>query len=121
MSWLKTLTLRARENRKKATLAEDRLWQNLRRKTLNGLKFYRQCPIGYAIVDFYCPSCKLVIEIDGGIHENPEQQAYDEEREHKLRSMNLTVLRFTNNQVLHNLHAVLQIIHDTCQKINDHR
>jgi very-short-patch-repair endonuclease len=121
MSWLKTLTLRARENRKKATPAEDRLWQLLRRKALHGLKFYRQYPIGYAIVDFYCPSKMLVIEVDGGIHDSPEQRENDKERERILCSMGLRVLRFRNEEVFKNLHEVAHRILEACKTSHEEK
>lgn len=115
MTWGRTLTLRARELRKNATVAEKRLWALLRRKALRGIKFYRQYPIGYYIVDFYCPKHNLVIEIDGGIHDDPDQKKYDQERENHLRGTGLKVLRFRNEAVLNRIHEVTSKILQFCE------
>ena len=114
MSWKRTLTFRARKLRKNSTKAEKRLWMLLRRKALQGIKFYRQYPIGYYIVDFYCPKHNLVIEIDGGIHNNQEQQEYDQERQNHLEGTGLSVLRFSNEEVLTQIHRVAQCILHAC-------
>ena len=95
----------ARHLRKNLTLAETQLWNALQRRQLSGLKFRCQHPVGQFIVDFYCPSHKLVIEVDGDIH--TQQQAYDEARTTKLRSYGYRVLRFTNQEVLSDLPTVL--------------
>ena len=91
----------AREMRKNPTKAEALLWGELRAKKLGGYKFRRQHPLGSFIVDFYCPLRKLVIELDGPIHES--QKAYDDTREYYLKSMGYQVLRFDNLQVEHYL------------------
>jgi very-short-patch-repair endonuclease len=65
----KEIKARARELRKVMTPAEKMLWQQLRGRGLNGLKFRRQHPLGNLIVDFYCAEHRLVIEVDGGIHD----------------------------------------------------
>ena len=92
------------------TDAEVALWAKLRRRQLNDLQFRRQKPIGNFIVDFYCPSANLVIEIDGGQHYTQEGQAYDAERDTDLRSLGLEVLRFSNIDVLGNLDGVIEEI-----------
>ncbi len=94
--------------RREATGAEHNLWFNLRRKSLFGLKFRRQYPIGGFIVDFCCLERRLVIELDGGQH--AEQVAYDERRTRFLASKGFRVLRFWNNEVLTNMEGVLQAI-----------
>ncbi len=114
MTWGRTLTLRARELRKNATPAEKKLWMVLRRKALRGIKFYRQYPIGYYIVDFYCSKHNLVIEIDGGIHDDPDQSEYDQERDNHLKGTGLKVLRFTNEEVLTQIHKVTSKILQAC-------
>jgi very-short-patch-repair endonuclease len=63
----------AKELRKSMTNAEELLWQRLRNRNWRGLKFRRQCPIGPFIADFYCAQFRLVIEIDGGIHERQRE------------------------------------------------
>lgn len=71
------------------TQAEEILWKHLRNKKLNGMKFRRQHPLDMFIADFYCHEKKLIIELDGGIHETPEQQEYDEGRTFLLQDKDL--------------------------------
>jgi very-short-patch-repair endonuclease len=99
----------ARKLRKSATKAEIVLWRALRRKQL-GFKFRRQNPIGYYIVDFYCPKLRLVIEIDGAIHTLASVQERDKLRQKYLENNNLIVLRFWNHQVLDDIDSVLEEI-----------
>ena len=89
---------RAGELRKQQTFAEELLWNFLRGKPL-GLKFRRQHPYSNYILDFYCHSLKLVIEVDGSIHEKEEVKQNDIERQKQLEQQGLTVLRFTNNEI----------------------
>lgn len=89
------------------TDAEIALWSRLRRKQLYDLQFYRQKPLGNFIVDFYCPSARLVIEIDGGQHYTEDGQAQDSKRDALLNDMDLSVLRFSNFDVLGNLDGVI--------------
>ncbi len=98
----------ARLHRKKATKAEDLLWQALRGKQLGGYKFRRQHAFEDYIVDFICLKQRIVIEVDGGYHE--QQQEYDALRTEFLQSLGYRVLRFTNNEVVQNLEVVLQTI-----------
>jgi len=90
-----------------STQAEQRLWYHLRRKNLEGLKFYRQKVIGPFIVDFYCPLLKLIVEADGGGHFEQEQMSYDLPRTQWLESRGYIVQRFTNTEVLEQTHEVL--------------
>lgn len=96
--------------RKNMTEAELVLWEVLKDKKLKGRKFRRQHSIGYYIADFYCPSEKLVIELDGQHHYTPEGIAKDLERDNHLDMMKIKVLRFENKEVLTNLTNVLKII-----------
>jgi very-short-patch-repair endonuclease len=105
----------ARRLRQLMTPAEDQLWRALRGRQLVGLKFRCQHPIGRFIVDFYCPSCKLVIEVDGDIHS--QQKAYDEARTEQLESYGYRVLRFTNEEVLNDLQTVLTCIVQTAEAL----
>ena len=100
----------ARECRKNPTEAERILWQALRQHRAGELRFYRQRPILRYIADFYCHAARLVIEVDGGIHDDPEQRAYDEERNKVFTAMRLRVLRFSNESVLTDMEGVLQEI-----------
>ncbi|MCS7265247.1 MAG: DUF559 domain-containing protein [Armatimonadetes bacterium] len=101
---------RARQLRKTATSAESLLWEFLRDRRLGGLKFRRQHPIGNFIVDFYCHEHRLIVELEGGIHDTPEQAAYDEERFKLLQAQGYTILRFRNEEVFENLESVLERI-----------
>ncbi|MCP3910763.1 MAG: endonuclease domain-containing protein [Actinomycetia bacterium] len=100
----------ARELRQKQTPAEEVLWALLRRKNLVGLKFRRQQQLGPFIADFYCHRARLVIEVDGGIHETRTQADIDENRDFFLREHRLRVLRFTNQQILEDPESVLRQI-----------
>ena len=95
----------ARKLRKNLTPAETRLWSALRNKQLEGLRFRCQHPVGNFILDFYCPSCKLVVEVDGKIHDR--QTEYDRARTAKLAEYGYKILRFSNQQVMNNLPKVL--------------
>lgn len=92
------------------TDSEQVLWGKLRRKQLRGIQFYRQKPIGNAIVDFYAPQAKLVIEIDGSQHLTVENIQKDLKRSAGFEDQGLRILRFTNLQVLQELESVLEAI-----------
>ena len=77
-------------------------WKLLRDRRTLGFKFRRQVPIGHYIVDFYCPEIRLIIEIDGGVHDRPEQAERDEQRNCRLRDLGYMVLHCPNNPVLNN-------------------
>lgn len=104
-SW-KHLKEFASENKKAPTEAENNLWQELRANKLD-VKFRRQHSIGNFIVDFVCLPAKLVIEVDGGVHNTAENKEYDEGRTHELEKLGFRVLRFTNEQVLTNIAQVI--------------
>ena len=100
----------SQELRKNMTDAERLLWSKLRMKQLNGIMFSRQKPLGEYIVDFYCDKAQLVIEVDGGQHFTEDAIKYDKIRDEYLGSMGLTVLRFTNNDVMDNIDGVVAVI-----------
>jgi very-short-patch-repair endonuclease len=102
------IKLLAREMRRAPTPAEDALWQRLRGRGVAGLRFRRQHFIDRVIVDFYCQSAHLVIEVDGPIHD--QQTDYDATRTEFLESLGLRVMRFTNNDVLTDMQSVLEAI-----------
>jgi len=89
------------------TDAEIILWSKIRMKQLNNCQFYRQKIIGNYIVDFFCPKYKLIIEVDGGQHYSDEMLSADRDRDETLRSMGLTVLRFTNVDIFKNIEGVV--------------
>nr|WP_244548939.1 endonuclease domain-containing protein [Bradyrhizobium canariense] len=88
------------------TDAENRLWHALRRDQFNGLHFRRQHPVGPFTLDFYCPSLRLAIEVDGGQHAEQQKHA-DDRRTHWLADNGVAVVRYWNNDVLSNLEGVL--------------
>ncbi|MBY5950861.1 endonuclease domain-containing protein [Algoriphagus marincola] len=98
---------RARELRKQMTPAEKVLWNFLKNKSLEGFKFRRQHPIDKYIVDFYCHQKKLVIEVDGSIHDQLDQKEYDSGRTSVLEEFGLKVIRFRNEEVLDNFQSVI--------------
>nr|WP_305906569.1 endonuclease domain-containing protein [Methylomarinum sp. Ch1-1]MDP4519258.1 endonuclease domain-containing protein [Methylomarinum sp. Ch1-1] len=106
----KALKANSRALRSNLTDAEQKLWQGLRRKQINGWQFYRQKPIGPYIVDFYCAAARLVVELDGSQHFEAQHREADQNRDEYLRSLGLTVLRFDNRQVLAETEAVLEVI-----------
>jgi very-short-patch-repair endonuclease len=100
----------ARGMRREPTLAEEALWAALRGRRLGGLKFRRQHPVGRFILDFYCPDCKLVVELDGGVHDEKEQTDKDEARSVELAQFGYRVIRFGNAEVIDDLPSVLSAI-----------
>ncbi len=107
---------RRKDLRNNATEPEQLLWQKLKRKQL-GEKFIRQYSVGPYILDFYCPSKKLAIELDGSQHTTKDAQKYDHERTLFLNDWNIKVLRFWNSEVSHDLKSVCNKIHSALQKL----
>ena len=103
-----TLTF-ARTLRKEMTNAERKLWQNLRREQL-GVKFRKQHPVGNYIADFACLEKKIIIELDGGQHNEERAMIHDQTRTTFLNSQGYEVLRFWNNDVLDNIDGVMETI-----------
>ena len=113
----KKLTALARENRKNLTAAETKMWfQVLRMRHFENLKFIRQKPIGNYIVDFYCAELRLVIEIDGDSH--AEAVNYDAARTAALNAQGITVIRYTNHEILNNLTGVYDDMVSRVAQIN---
>ena len=102
--------------RKNLTPAEATLWKLLKGKKLNGRKFRRQHSIGYYIVDFYCIAEKLVIELDGEYHNNPNQIKYDKKRDAYITSQGNKVLRFENKFVFEHREQLLDMITESFNK-----
>ena len=100
----------ARTLRKSMTQSEKIFWQQVRRNKILGMNFRRQHPINQFIVDFYCHAAKLVIEIDGSIHEIPESKEHDENRSFELEMLGLKVLRFSNDQVQNDMDKVIELV-----------
>ena len=105
---------RAKELRKNSTFYERLLWKHLRGRQLFGYQFSRQKPVDNYIVDFYCSKLNLVIEIDGITHD--DKVKYDKQREDKLKSLGLKIIRIDGHYILKNSTGRLEII---TQKINE--
>jgi very-short-patch-repair endonuclease len=91
---------RAREFRRRMSLPEVVLWEALRKGRLSGLRFRRQHPMGPYILDFYCPSAGLAVEVDGSVHDSISQVRHDQRRDAFLASHGVTVLRIAASDVL---------------------
>ena len=100
--------------RTNATEAERRLWYRMQGQQL-GVQFRRQYSVDRFAVDFYSPSCKLAIEVDGGSHFTHDGNAYDSERTSYLAKFGIAVMRFTNAEVVENLDGVLERIEAVVQ------
>ncbi|TBO44059.1 endonuclease domain-containing protein [Pedobacter kyonggii] len=96
--------------RKNQTEAEEIMWQCLRNRKILNFKFRRQHPVHQFIADFYCHEAKLIIEIDGGIHNHHENQEYDQNRTDELKEIGITIIRFTNEDVNNNPNEVINVI-----------
>jgi very-short-patch-repair endonuclease len=105
----------ARALRKRSTEAEKLLWSRLRGRRFDGIKFKRQVPIANYTVDFIALDLKLIIEVDGGQHD--ERAAYDAERTRILQEWGYHVIRFWNNDVLSNIDGVLEVIMQELQLV----
>jgi leucyl-tRNA synthetase len=107
--WKKTIAF-AKQNRKDSTVEEDMIWQEVRNRKIADCKFRRQHPIAGYIPDFVCLEKRLIIEIDGGYHDESEQKKYDEARQAWLKENGFDMLRFTNNEVNTSLNSILKEI-----------
>jgi len=105
---------RSRELRQSMTPAEKLLWERLRGSQLDGLRWRRQQVIDGFIVDFYCHSATIIIELDGSAHKN--QAEYDTARDDALAQKGLRILRFTNTDVETNIDSVLDQVRAACQQ-----
>lgn len=104
-----TITL-ARSLRRSMTRSEQRLWLALRGKQVAGVKFRRQHVLGPYVVDFFCSASRLAIEIDGGVHQDEEQQVHDARRDGWMRGQGVRVLRIPDQLVQHNIDDALRLI-----------
>ena len=100
--------------RKNQTKEEAKLWYQFLRKY--PLQFRRQYKIGNYIVDFYCHKAKLVVELDGSGHYEPEQKTYDKIRTDYINQQGISVLRFTNTDIQQNFYAVCSCIDEAAKK-----
>ena len=106
----------AKQLRNKMTFAEEVMWMHLK-KGISGYKFRRQHPIGTYVADFFCHKAKLIIEVDGSIHNNDEIKKHDFIRDSDLEKLGYTVLRFTNDEVSKQIETVLNKISEFVNNI----
>ena len=111
-------TTLARNLRKNATIQERRLWNLLKNRQFHNLKFKRQQPIGDYIVDFICKEAKIIIEVDGGQHNESENIKYDKTRTEFLNGLGYKVIRIWNNEIYENIEGVINILE---QAIDPHQ
>ena len=103
---IKPIFQRAEELRKNPTHEELLLWQHLKANNL-GVRFKRQHPISMYIADFYCHELKIVIEIDGSVHNLKEVKELDMVREGDINSFGIKVIRFQNSEIRNNIENVI--------------
>jgi very-short-patch-repair endonuclease len=103
-------TKRARRLRQNLTIVESCLWRRLRAGQVDGQSFRRQHPAGPYVLDFYCSSLHLAIELDGGQHNFDAEAARDAQRDAWLKARGVAVLRFWNSDVIENMTGVLERI-----------
>jgi very-short-patch-repair endonuclease len=108
---------KAKELRKNETEAEKILWEKLNRNQILGLQFRRQHPIDRFIADFYCAKIKLVVEVDGSIHELPENLDYDIGRSEIMNDFGITVIRFSNEQIINEIDTTIKKIEKIIKKL----
>jgi len=106
----------SRRLRKKMTETEKILWKELRNRELLDLKFRRQHPLHYYVADFYSHELKLVIEVDGGIHNKLSQKEHDGNRSAELERLGIRVIRFSNEEIINDIEEVKKRI---VESIND--
>ncbi|MEK7632636.1 MAG: endonuclease domain-containing protein [Patescibacteria group bacterium] len=109
---------RQRDLRANETPAEKILWNLVRMRRVRGKKFRRQHGIGLYIVDLYCDEAKLVIEIDGSVHDSDAAKKYDEDREEYLRSAGYAILRIRNEEIMNSPVSVIKTIERTLDDIS---
>ena len=109
-----TIFKKAAMLRNSATKEEQKLWEFLKTKPC-GFKFRRQHPFGIFILDFYCHSKRLSIEVDGPNHNRKAQVRYDSERTEFINSFNITELRFANDEINNEISKVQNAILETLQ------
>ncbi len=106
---IKNQTL-ANDLRKRSTGAEQILWEQLRNRKVEGVKFRRQHAIRQFIADFYCHEVKLIIEVDGEIHNIETMKERDEVRTFELQKYGISIIRFTNEEIFYDMNKVMEKI-----------
>ncbi len=103
-------TFTARSLRKHESFAERRMWEQLRSRRLDGVKFVRQAPVGRYIADFLCRESKFIVEIDGATHSTAAEVSHDAARTRHLVDLGYRVIRFQNDEVMNGMDEVLTMI-----------
>lgn len=98
--------------RKEMTYCEKIMWIHLRRKQL-GVRFLRQYSVDHYVIDFYSPEIKFAIELDGNVHDIPDQKEYDTHRQEYLEKFGITFCRITNDELMGNANMAFKKIEDT--------
>lgn len=106
-----------RHLRKNMTHCEKIVWMHLRKKQL-GYRFLRQYSVDYFVIDFYCPKLKLAVEIDGEIHEIPEQKDYDKARQKYLEAFGISFVRIRNEELLANPNKAFKKIENAITELS---
>jgi very-short-patch-repair endonuclease len=91
-----------RSLRREETYCEKLIWRYLRKRQMLGYKFKRQFSVDHFVIDFYCPELKLALEVDGDVHNQPEQKDYDSARQQYLEQFGITFIRISNEELLGN-------------------
>jgi len=107
---------KAKMLRKNMTESEKKLWEFLRGRKVLGLRFRAQHPIDIFIADFYCHPLKMVIEVDGGIHNSKDQIEYDIGREAELNEWGIKVIRFSNEEIENDINMVKNQLVEICKR-----
>ncbi|HCY75755.1 MAG TPA: hypothetical protein DHV28_07520 [Ignavibacteriales bacterium] len=102
---------------KEQTYCEKILWRYLRDRQLLGCKFRRQYSIDQFVIDFYSPEIKFAIELDGDVHNNPDQKEYDVKRQEYLETFGITFLRITNDDLIGNANMAFKKIEEAIKKL----
>jgi very-short-patch-repair endonuclease len=110
--------LKASELRRNMSDAEKLLWKALSDRKVFDIRFRRQHPIDIFIVDFSCHRCKLAIEVDGEIHQKEEVKNYDTGRTSDIEKLGITLLRFTNNEIVENIENVMKTITNEINRVS---
>ncbi len=108
---------KAKELRKTETKAERLLWEELKNRKCGGLKFRRQHPLLKFVVDFYCHEKRLVVEVDGSVHDDSNVKERDENRTYEIEQAGLTVIRFRNDEIFQDLKFVLEKIGNVAETL----
>ena len=112
----KTEKEKRRYLRKEQTFTEKIFWMHIRNRQVLGYKFRRQYSVDHFVIDFYCPELKLAIELDGGVHEKPEQKEYDIARQKYLENFGIYFIRITNDEFMDNPNKAFEKIKTEIKK-----